>query len=149
MIGSKPHGRLASWLVGSVSDETLKNASCTVVVVRPSVGGHAGRSTGGSGVRMTGRDRQAGHCGRARGARADEPGGRGAGRGRGAPAGGARSGSPSETSLGDDLGLDSLAGIELATALEDRFSLRITDDELAALRTYGDLERLVLRKVAA
>lgn len=53
------------------------------------------------------------------------------------------------TSLGEDLGLDSLAGIELATALEDRFSMRITDDELAALRTYGDLERLVLRKVAA
>ena len=52
-------------------------------------------------------------------------------------------------SLGEDLGLDSLAGIELATALEDRFSLRITDDELASLRTYGDLERLVLRKVAA
>jgi acyl carrier protein len=53
------------------------------------------------------------------------------------------------TSLADDLGLDSLAGIELATALEDRFALRITDDELAAVRTYGDLERLVLRKVAA
>ena len=54
-----------------------------------------------------------------------------------------------QASLGEDLGLDSLAGIELATALEDRFSLRITDDELAALRTYGDLQRLVLRKVAA
>jgi len=53
------------------------------------------------------------------------------------------------TLLADDLGLDSLAGIELATALEDRFSMRITDDELAAVRTYGDLERLVLRKVAA
>lgn len=35
VIGSKPHGRLAAWLVGSVSDDTLKNASCTVVVVRP------------------------------------------------------------------------------------------------------------------
>lgn len=54
-----------------------------------------------------------------------------------------------DTSLADDLGLDSLAGIELATALEDRFALRITDDELAAVRTYGDLERLVLKKVAA
>lgn len=39
VIGAKPHGRLASWLVGSVSDETLKNASCTVVVVRPPVEG--------------------------------------------------------------------------------------------------------------
>jgi acyl carrier protein len=54
-----------------------------------------------------------------------------------------------QASLSQDLGLDSLAGIELATALEDRFSMRITDDELAGLRTYGDLERLVLRKVAA
>ena len=54
-----------------------------------------------------------------------------------------------QASLSQDLGLDSLAGIELATALEDRFSLRITDDELAAVKTYGDLERLVLRKVAA
>jgi nucleotide-binding universal stress UspA family protein len=35
VIGAKPHGRLASWLVGSVSGEALKNASCTVVVVRP------------------------------------------------------------------------------------------------------------------
>lgn len=37
VIGSRPHGRLAAWLVGSVSDDTLKNASCTVVVVRPPV----------------------------------------------------------------------------------------------------------------
>jgi acyl carrier protein len=54
-----------------------------------------------------------------------------------------------QASLSQDLGLDSLAGIELATALEDRFSMRITDDELAAVQTYGDLQRLVLRKVAA
>lgn len=54
-----------------------------------------------------------------------------------------------QASLSQDLGLDSLAGIELATALEDRFTMRITDEELAALRTYGELERLVLRKVAA
>lgn len=51
--------------------------------------------------------------------------------------------------LAQDLGLDSLAGMELATTLEDRFVLRITDEELAGLSTYGDLERLVLRKVAA
>lgn len=50
--------------------------------------------------------------------------------------------------LSQDLGLDSLAGMELATILEDRFVLRITDEELASLRTYGDLERFVLRKVA-
>ena len=54
-----------------------------------------------------------------------------------------------DAELAADLGLDSLAGIELAQALEERFALRITDDELDGLRTYGDLERLVLRKVAA
>lgn len=53
-----------------------------------------------------------------------------------------------DASLGADLRLDSLAGMELVTHLEDRFRLRITDEELATLRTYGDLERLVLRKVA-
>ncbi len=37
VIGTKEHGRLASWLVGSASDEALKNAACTVVVVRPPV----------------------------------------------------------------------------------------------------------------
>ena len=42
VIGSRPHGRLAAWLVGSVSDDTLKNASCTVVVVRPSVAASSG-----------------------------------------------------------------------------------------------------------
>lgn len=36
VVGSRPHGRLAAWLVGSVSDDTLKHASCTVVVVKPS-----------------------------------------------------------------------------------------------------------------
>ena len=51
-------------------------------------------------------------------------------------------------SLDGDLRLDSLAGMELATALEDRFRLRITDEELRTLRTYGDLEQLILRKVA-
>ena len=35
VIGARPHGRLAAWLVRSVSDDALKNASCTVVVVRP------------------------------------------------------------------------------------------------------------------
>ena len=39
VVGSAPHGRLASWLVGSVSDEALRSASCTVVVVRPPVEG--------------------------------------------------------------------------------------------------------------
>lgn len=39
VVGGKQHGRLASWLVGSTSDEALKNSTCTVVVVRPPVEG--------------------------------------------------------------------------------------------------------------
>jgi len=35
VVGAKEHGRLAGWLVGSTSDDALKNATCTVVVVRP------------------------------------------------------------------------------------------------------------------
>jgi nucleotide-binding universal stress UspA family protein len=35
VVGAKEHGRLAGWLVGSTSDAALKNATCTVVVVRP------------------------------------------------------------------------------------------------------------------
>jgi nucleotide-binding universal stress UspA family protein len=39
VVGYKEHGRLASWLTGSTSDEAVKNASCTVVVVRGPVEG--------------------------------------------------------------------------------------------------------------
>lgn len=39
VVGSKQQGRLASWLVGSASDDALKKAACTVVVVRPPVEG--------------------------------------------------------------------------------------------------------------
>ena len=41
VVGSTPHGRLASWLVGSVADDAVKNATCTVVVVRPTVDGQS------------------------------------------------------------------------------------------------------------
>jgi acyl carrier protein len=54
---------------------------------------------------------------------------------------------PSAT-LAGDLGLDPLARLELVTVLEDRFALRIADEEWAALRTYGELADLVLHKVA-
>jgi nucleotide-binding universal stress UspA family protein len=37
VIGAKEHGRLAGWLVGSTSDDAVRNATCTVVVVRPPV----------------------------------------------------------------------------------------------------------------
>lgn len=47
VVGAKNHGRLAGWLVGSTSDDALKNATCTVVVVRPPV---EGRPAGGEGA---------------------------------------------------------------------------------------------------
>lgn len=50
--------------------------------------------------------------------------------------------------LGEDLGLDSLAGIELSMSLEERYDINITDDELSEVTTYGQLEHLVLMKVA-
>ena len=34
VVGSCTHGRLASWLLGSVSDEALQAAPCAVVLVR-------------------------------------------------------------------------------------------------------------------
>jgi nucleotide-binding universal stress UspA family protein len=39
VVGAKARGRLAGWLIGSTSDTALKNATCTVVVVRPPVEG--------------------------------------------------------------------------------------------------------------
>jgi nucleotide-binding universal stress UspA family protein len=35
VLGSKGHGRLAAWLLGSISDEAMQHAPCTVVIVRP------------------------------------------------------------------------------------------------------------------
>ncbi len=51
--------------------------------------------------------------------------------------------------LAEDLGLDSLAGIELSMSLEERYGINITDDELSEVTTYGHLEQLVLAKASA
>lgn len=50
--------------------------------------------------------------------------------------------------LAEDLGVDSLAGIELSMSLEEKYGISITDDELSEVTTYGDLEQLVLGKAA-
>jgi len=56
VVGAKERGRLAGWLVGSASDEALKGASCTVVVVRPRVdaAGQGGTAAGGRSEREEG-----------------------------------------------------------------------------------------------
>jgi nucleotide-binding universal stress UspA family protein len=35
VLGSKGRGRLAAWLLGSISDEAVQRAPCSVVIVRP------------------------------------------------------------------------------------------------------------------
>lgn len=44
-----------------------------------------------------------------------------------------------ETSLMDDLGADSLDAVELNMALEEEFSVKISDEELAGLKTVQDI----------
>ncbi|MFV0535025.1 MAG: acyl carrier protein [Cumulibacter sp.] len=48
--------------------------------------------------------------------------------------------------LTEDLGVDSLTAIEMSIELEGRYSIDISDEELAEVATYGDLEKLVLSK---
>ncbi len=38
----------------------------------------------------------------------------------------------------DDLDVDSLSMVEIATAVEDKFGVAIPDDELANIKTVGD-----------
>ncbi len=53
------------------------------------------------------------------------------------------SGSPAaglapESTFGDDLGIDSLTMMEIVVAVEDRFGVRVNDDDIEGLRTIGD-----------
>ena len=46
---------------------------------------------------------------------------------------------PLEASLADDLGADSLDAVELNMALEDKLGVSIPDEELAGMKTVGDI----------
>ena len=46
----------------------------------------------------------------------------------------------------DDLGLDSLAQVELATALQKRLGVEIDDDEMVQLSRVADLVAVVRQK---
>jgi acyl carrier protein len=48
-----------------------------------------------------------------------------------------------ETRIQDALGIDSLDVLRLLAAAEDRYGIRISDEDLVALRSYGDLQRLL------
>ncbi|TCO55952.1 acyl carrier protein [Actinocrispum wychmicini] len=43
-----------------------------------------------------------------------------------------------EKSFVDDLDVDSLSMVEITVQVEDRFAVRIPDDQVAELRTVGD-----------
>ena len=43
-----------------------------------------------------------------------------------------------EKSFTDDLDVDSLSMVEIAVAAEDKFGVKIPDDELGNLKTVGD-----------
>lgn len=53
-----------------------------------------------------------------------------------------------EAHFGDDLGADSLDGIEITMAVEEEFDIEIDDDDLAQISTVADLVTLVDRKLA-
>ncbi len=53
------------------------------------------------------------------------------------------------TSFVDDLAVDSLALVEYAMALEDELHVRLSEDDLAATRTVGQLVDLLSDRVAA
>jgi acyl carrier protein len=51
--------------------------------------------------------------------------------------------------LTDDLGVDSLAAIEWGMTIEDAFGISLPEDAWEHVTTYGSVDELVLRLVAA
>lgn len=54
-----------------------------------------------------------------------------------------------EKSFTDDLDVDSLSMVEIAVAAEERFEVRIPDEEIKNLRTVGDAVTYIERAQAA
>jgi acyl carrier protein len=48
-----------------------------------------------------------------------------------------------EVRLGEDLCVDSLAAIELTMVIEDEFDISLPEEDVADVRTYGDVLALV------
>ena len=51
-----------------------------------------------------------------------------------------------EANMKDDLGIDSLAAVELSLELETEFDVRIEDEELAKLVSVADIVKLLESK---
>jgi acyl carrier protein len=54
-----------------------------------------------------------------------------------------------DKSFTEDLDVDSLSMVEIALAAEERFNVKIPDDELANLKTVGDAMSYIARAQAA
>jgi len=52
-----------------------------------------------------------------------------------------------EKSFVDDLDIDSLSMVEIAVQAEDKFGVKIPDDELANLKTVGDAVSYIAKNV--
>lgn len=50
-----------------------------------------------------------------------------------------------EKSFVDDLDIDSLSLVEIAVQIEDKYGIKIPDEDLTSLRTVGDAEAYVQR----
>ena len=50
-------------------------------------------------------------------------------------------------SFQDDLDIDSLSMVEIAVQAEDKFGVKIPDDELANLKTVGDAVNFIVTKL--
>ncbi|MGM9971092.1 MAG: acyl carrier protein [Anaeroplasmataceae bacterium] len=51
-----------------------------------------------------------------------------------------------EASLKDDLGIDSLDSVEIVLELESKFDVKISDEELASMKTVNDIVKLLEEK---
>ena len=48
----------------------------------------------------------------------------------------------------DDLGADSLDVVEMVMAIEEAFDIEINDDDAEAMRTVGDVEAYVVKRLS-
>jgi acyl carrier protein len=51
-----------------------------------------------------------------------------------------------ESSLTEDLGIDSLGAVELINAVEDEFKIAINEAEMQAIKTVNDAVKLIIEK---